>query len=87
MTIYQIINLPIIVLKKNFPSVIENRLSEYPKAFYFTNLKEFEFIVYKQKQDYLYTIKPIIYFNDFWDEYFCKNEFENNKTIEVVNKL
>jgi hypothetical protein len=86
LTIYQIINLPIVVLKKKFPSAIENRLLEYPKTFYFNNLKEFEFIVNNQKQDYFYTIKPLIYFNDFWDEYFCKTESENQNQNQNQNQ-
>jgi hypothetical protein len=72
LSLAMITQLPIIYLKKNEKSVIENRLSAYNKAYSFTTLKEFDFLINEHKQNFLYTIEPIIYFNDFWDNYFIK---------------
>ena len=70
LTLSMITELPILFIKKKFPSVIENRLSNYNKAFGYDNIKhmysDFEF----KKQNYLYTIEPNIYFNSFWEEFF-----------------
>jgi len=63
-------DLPILILKKKFISVIDNRIKNYEKKFYFDNLNEFLDLVIKNKQNYFKTIKPVLYFNKFWDNYF-----------------
>ena len=65
-----ITELPIMFIKKKFPSVIENRLSNYNNAFSYDNIKDMYGDFELKKQNYLYTIEPIIYFNSFWQEYF-----------------
>jgi len=70
LTLAMITQLPILYLKKNGMSVVEERLINYDKAYSFTNMYEFNKLIYDKKQDYFYTIEPIIYFNDFWNNYF-----------------
>jgi hypothetical protein len=70
LTLGMITQLPIIYLKKNNYCTIEDRLSNYNKAYSFTTIEEFNRLIYKVKQDYFYTIEPVIYFNDFWNNYF-----------------
>jgi hypothetical protein len=72
LTLSMITQLPIIYLKKKFNSVIEDRLKKYNNAFSFTNIKEFNELIYKYKQNYLYTISPIIYYNKEWDNIFSR---------------
>lgn len=85
-------DLPILILKKHFSGVIENRVKTYKKKFYFDNIDEFLNLIDNNKQNYFKTIKPVIYYNKFWDEYFgCKpypygNFIKNNiNKIEQVN--
>jgi hypothetical protein len=49
-------DLPILILKKKFISVIDNRIKDYEKKFYFDNLNEFLDLVIKNKQNYFKTI-------------------------------
>jgi len=72
LTLSMITQLPIIYLKKPANFTVEDRLSHYNKAFPFTDLNQFDKLIDIHKQNYFYTIKPTIYFNDFWDEYFGK---------------
>jgi hypothetical protein len=44
---------------------LENRIKKYNKVFYFSNIAEFNKLIYEVKQDYLYTIDPHIYYNKF----------------------
>ena len=70
LSLQMLINLPIIYFKKTGNFVIEERLSHYKKSHCFKNINEIEKIAYNNKQNWFYTIKPIIFFNSFWDEYF-----------------
>ena len=63
-------NLPILYFKKSFESVVENRLSNYDKAYPFHSIDQLNKLIYKYKQNYFYTILPIIYFNKFWNDLF-----------------
>ena len=65
-----ITQLPILYLNKNNYCPVEDRLSRYNKAYSFCNLSELDNLIYSKKQDYFYTVEPIIYFNDFWNNYF-----------------
>jgi hypothetical protein len=66
--------LPILYQKKNYPSVIENRLSTYSKAYSFDNVDNISYeMIYSLKQNYFHNIEPVIYYGKFWDNYF---EFE-----------
>jgi hypothetical protein len=88
LTLGMITQLPILYLKKNGISVIENRLSEYNKAYEFSTLYELDNLVKSKKQDFFYTIEPVIYFNDFWDNYFTYNSYKNQLDIKetYINK-
>ena len=74
LTLSMLTKLPILCLKKKFPSVIENRLSVYDKVYYFTNFNNLTQIINKYKQDYFYTIDENIYFDKQWGEYFNTNQ-------------
>jgi hypothetical protein len=83
LSLAMITELPIIYLKKNNYCTVEDRLSKYDKAYPFTTVEEFNTLIYEKKQDYFYTIEPIIYFNKFWDDYFGK---KNTSTFNVLSK-
>ena len=73
-----ITRLPIISFKKNYDSVIANRLLHYKNKYFFETIPEF--IELAHKQNYFFTIEPNIYFNNFWDNYFITNK---NKQINL----
>ena len=74
LTIKMLTQLPILFFKKPFPSVIENRLSTYNKAYGFSSIGEIDKLIYNVKQNYFYLIEPVIYYNSFWDNYFLCDE-------------
>jgi hypothetical protein len=82
LSLKMITKLPIIYFKKTGNFVVEDRLSKYDKAYPFETLEEFDKLIKLHKQNYFYTIKPVIYFNDFWDEYF---NYVNEKNIVIIN--
>jgi hypothetical protein len=74
LTLAMITDLPIFYQKKQFKSVIENRLSSYSKAFVFDNIENIDMNYFiREKQNYFYTIEPVLYFNNFWNSYFSNN--------------
>ena len=90
LSLAMITQLPILYLKKNNYCPIEERLSKYDKAYSFSNITELDKLIYDKKQDYFYTIKPIIYFNDFWNNYFITKKEKNissslNKNVFNIN--
>lgn len=86
LTLSMLTQLPILYLKKNNLSVVENRLSTYINAYSFKTLNELTALIKEKKQNYFYTIEPVIYFNDWWDNYFITKK---NKTYrkETKNKF
>lgn len=70
LTLYKIIGLPILYTSKNFPSVIEDRLSNYSNAYKYQNINDLFNDIPSKSQNYLYTIEPTLYFNKYWDNYF-----------------
>jgi len=70
LTLSILTELPILILKKPFASVIDKRIENYDKKHYFSNLDEVLDLITNNKQNYLKTIKPTLYFNKFWDNYF-----------------
>ena len=72
-------NLPILCLKKKFPSVVENRLQDYGKAYFFSNHNNLDILVNKHKQNYFYTIEDTIFIEKKWDEYFNIQKINNPK--------
>ena len=74
LTLSMLTQLPILSLAKPYQSAIQNRLSTYPKTYYYSNIDEMIDLVLKVEQEYFYTIDPIIYFNSYWDLYFLENK-------------
>jgi hypothetical protein len=70
LSLCMITQLPIIYLKKRFPSVLENRLAGYNKKHSFTNYKELSVLFNKCKQDFFYTIEENVFFDTKWSDYF-----------------
>jgi len=85
LTLSMLTDLPILVLKKPFNSVIKNRLKKYKKVHYFKTFYELLKLIDKEKQNYFRTIQPIIYFNKFWDNFFL-NVNKNNYNYYIENK-
>lgn len=88
LTLAMLTKLPIFCLKKKFCSVVENRLSNYNKTYYFSTLNELESLIKNKTQRFFYTIKPIIYYNKFWNELFITNKkiiLEKNKFKNKFN--
>ena len=84
LTLCMLTQLPIISLNKNFDSVIHNRLENYNKKYFFNKIEDCIEIIISVKQDYLYTIDPNIYYNNFWDNYFITRK---KKQICLLNKF
>lgn len=84
LSLAMITNLPIIYFKKTGNFVIEERLSHYNKAFAFETIEELNELAINNKQNWFYTIKPIIYFNSFWDEFFNNIDINKNKKKKNV---
>jgi hypothetical protein len=66
LTLSMLTKLPIIYLKKEFVSVVEDRLSKYDKAYSFKTLNDLNNLIKTKSQSFLYTILPVIYFNSYW---------------------
>ena len=78
--------LPIFCLKKKFNSIVENRLNQYNKTYYFSTLNELKNLIKNNGQQFFYTVDPHLYYNKFWDELFitkkpkiCDKNNLNNK--------
>ncbi len=95
LSLKMITKLPIIYFKKTGNFTIEDRLSNYDKAYPFKTLEEFNKLIHIHTQNYFYTIKPEIYYNHFWDEFFLganrntniNYELNKNKYNFIYNKL
>jgi hypothetical protein len=70
LTLAMLTNLPIFYHKKNFNSVIEKRLSLYPKSYSFNCINHLNKLIKTLKQNYFFTILPIVYYNKFWNDFF-----------------
>ena len=95
LTLSMLTELPILILKKKYVGVIDDRIKNYDKKTYFKNINEFFSLVMNSKQNYLKTIQPTLYFNEFWNNYFIVNDSNNyesyiksnqNKIEEASNK-
>lgn len=88
LSLCMITQLPIIYLNKRFPSVIQNRLSNYNKKYSFKNFNELYVLLNKHKQDFFYTIEENIYFDKKWSDYFNnitpKSYFNNISGKNIV---
>jgi hypothetical protein len=92
LTLSMLTKLPILSFYKEYKYVINNRLSNYDKSYYFNDIKECVDLINTHKQEYLYTIEPVIYYNSFWDNYFqvvdntsINNTIEYNKLIDNID--
>jgi hypothetical protein len=81
LSLCMITQLPIIYLKKKFPSVVENRLAHYNKKHFFTNYKELSVLFNKCKQDFFYTIEENVFFDTKWSDYFLNTNTISNSNI------
>jgi hypothetical protein len=87
LTLCMLTGLPIICFDKKFPSVIKNRLENYDKKHYVDQVDKNLFdLINKVKQIYFFTVKPVKYFNSFWDDYFITNEEKMNESILTNDK-
>ena len=84
-TLSMLTRLPILYLNKNFPSVVTERLKKYKNAFYFNNLKELDLLIKKYKQNYFFTIDPIIAYEKYWDLIFI-DSFMDKLPNEVITR-
>ena len=89
LTLSMLTQLPILCLKKKFPSVVENRLAKYDKVYYFNNYNNLKELINKYKQNYFYTIEENIYFDKLWNTYFCvsKNIIKKDYFQNIDNKI
>lgn len=83
LTLSMLTRLPIVSIKKPFPSVIENRLTNYDKYYSFTSINEAKNIFKTVKQDFFYTIDSMLFYNEFWDNYFSGDL--TNETLPVYD--
>jgi len=83
LTLAMLTKLPIFTLKKYFESVVEDRLKGYNKSYYFSTISELKYFINYKTQNFLYTIKPYIYYNKFWNELFIttKNKIEPTQFV------
>lgn len=71
LTLAMITKLPIIYHNKFLPNTVQRRLSLYQNAHPFNDVHQLSIDwIIKRKQNYLYTIKPCIYFPPYWNTYF-----------------
>ena len=71
LSLAMITQLPIIYQNKFFPCTVQRRLSLYNNAHMFDNIDQVSIDwILNKGQNYLYLIKPTIYFPPFWDSYF-----------------
>ena len=85
LTIAMLTQLPIVYLYKSYNSVIQNRLNNYNTAYKYNSIEEMNNLIVKYKQNYFYTIKPEIYYHNFWSTYFNYNMNNMNNINKMDN--
>lgn len=85
LTLSMITNLPILSLKKNFDSVVENRLSKYDKAYFFKSISDLDNLIPQVKQNWFYTVKSVLFYNIYWDQLFLTN-IKEKENVSNINK-
>jgi hypothetical protein len=78
--------LPIFYFKKSFPSVIHDRIASYEKAYPFKTKDNIYDLMREKKQDFFYTIHPIVYFPDYWNSYFTNTSCDLTSNISNKKK-
>ena len=86
LTLAMITKLPILSYFKNYKYVINERLKNYDKCYFFESITDCIDLINKHKQNYFYTIDPVIYYNSFWDNYFMSNE-NTKKNLQEFNEI
>ena len=86
LTLAMLTQLPILYLNKPIPCVVKNRLSYYDKAYEFNTITELDNLIPTIKQSYFYIIKPILYYNPFWDDYFGKESTSKEPNENIYQK-
>ncbi|NBV29745.1 hypothetical protein EBS02_12185, partial [bacterium] len=86
LSLAMITDLPILYLRKTGKTVVEERLSHYIKAIPFTNLKTFYQRLFENKQEYLFTIDPLVYYPSFWENYFLTKSVRNGISRPLSKK-
>ena len=66
LTLAMLTQLPIVSYIKNFPSTISERLKTYKKKHFLYEIEDFISIVTTCKQNWFFTIKPVLYYLPFW---------------------
>lgn len=74
LTLSMLTKLPIIFYKKPWNSVVSDRLKSYKKSYQFDTIHKAIKLIKEKKQNYFYTIKPIIRYNKYWNDLFVNSE-------------
>jgi len=79
-----ITKLPIVYHNKFYPNTVQRRISLYQNAYSFDDIYKLSIDwIIKKKQNYLFTIKPNIYFPPFWSTYFGENKNDSQITSNI----
>ena len=81
LTLSMLTELPILYLNKPDNSVVLDRLKNYEKAYSFEEEDNLVELIKMHKQNYFYTVIPVIYYNVFWSNLFI------NRKEKIENKL
>ena len=85
-----ITGVPILYQKKQYPSVVADRLCKYDKSYSFDNI---DFLINNiswltnKRQKWFHTIDTKIYFNEYWDSYFGINALESKNIVFISSKV
>ena len=83
LSLAKLTELPILYLKKKFPSVIKSRLMNYDNAHEFSTIDECIDLIDSKTQDYFFTMQSKTQFNHFYDSLFS-SEFNYCKNVIIV---
>ena len=84
LSLAMITKLPIIYHNKFYSNTVQRRLSLYQNSYSFDDVYKLSLDwIIKKKQNYLYTIKPSIYFPPFWSTYFGENTNDSQITSNI----
>jgi len=86
LTLSMLTKLPILSYYKSYKYVVNNRLKNYDKSYFFCNIDECVSLINTHKQYFFHTIEPTIFYNSFWDKYFI-NDNESIKNINYFNEI
>jgi len=90
LTLMMITGLPIFYQKKQYPSVVTDRLTKYDKSYSFENINWLInniSVLTSKKQKWFHTIDNKIYFNKYWDSYFVDKVLESKNIVFISSKV